>query len=80
MGLDEVPGTSTRQVTHRLPLKDISKWTERYAVMAALLCLRFPKKGPELFAYLQTIVAAERNYEANQWVTYDRMYRRLNLH
>ena len=47
--------------------------------MAALLCSRFPEKGPELFAYLQTIVAAERNYEANQWVTYDRKYRRQAL-
>ena len=38
-----------------------------------------PKKGPELFAYLQTIVTAERDYETDQWLVYDRLYRRQAL-
>ena len=44
--------------------------------MAAILYTRFPDKAPELWAYLATIVKAEKNYEGQRWVTYDRQYRR----
>lgn len=63
----------------RLPITDISQWVERYATMAAILCTRFPSKAPELWAYLATIVKAERNYEGQRWVTYDRQYQREAL-
>ncbi len=58
---------------------DISHWVERYTTMAALLSTRFPHKVPELFAYLATIVRAERNYEYGRWVAYDRQFRREAL-
>ena len=44
-----------------------------------MLCSRFPEKAPELFAYAATIVRAERNYEGQRWVIYDRQYRREAL-
>jgi hypothetical protein len=47
--------------------------------MAAVICSRFPDKAPEMFAYLGTIVRAERNYEGQRWVTYDRQFRREAL-
>jgi len=43
--------------------------------MAAIFTTRFLEKAPELFAYQASIVRAERNYEGNQWVAYDRQYR-----
>lgn len=61
------------------PITDISKWVERYSLMAATLATRFPEKAPELFAYQATIVRAERNYEAGWWVAYDRQFRREAL-
>ena len=60
VALDDIPPATLRQNLSRL---HISRWTEKYAVMAALLCTRFPEKAPELFAYLQTIITAERNYD-----------------
>ena len=63
----------------RPPITDVSHWVERLALMAAVICSRFPEKSPELFAYLGTIVRAERNYEGQRWVTYDRQYRREAL-
>ena len=63
----------------RLPITNISHWMERYALLAAVLCSRFPEKAPELFAYAATIVRAERNYEGQRWVIYDRQYRREAL-
>ena len=47
---------------------DISRWVERYPLMAA----RFPGKEPELFANQAQIVRAMRNYEPGRWVVYDR--------
>ena len=47
--------------------------------MAALLATRFPHKAPELFAYMATIVRAERNYEPGRWVAYDQQFRREAL-
>ena len=47
--------------------------------MAAILCTRFPNKAPELFAYMATIVKAERNFDNSRWVSYDRCYRREAL-
>ena len=47
--------------------------------MAALLATRFPHKAPELFGYLAMIVRAERNYEVERWVAYDRQFRRKAL-
>ena len=63
----------------RPPVTDISQWVERYATMAALMATRFPHKAPELFAYLATVVRAERTYEAGRWVAYDRQFRREAL-
>ena len=63
----------------RLPITDISQWTERYSLMAATLAARFPEKASELFAYQATIIRAERNYDAGRWVTYDRQFRREAL-
>ena len=59
-----------------LPITDISQWAERYT---AILRTRFPDKATEFWAYLATIVRAERNYEGQRWVTHDRHYRREAL-
>ena len=45
-------------------------------MLSAVICSRFPDKAPEMFAYQATTVRAERNYEGQQWVTYDRQFRR----
>ena len=58
-----------------LPVTDISIWVEKFSVLAAILVTRFPEKAAELFAYQASIVRAERNYEGNHWVVYDRQYR-----
>ena len=67
-----VPGRPTPPA--RLHITDISQWIERYFLMAAVLCSKFPDKA-ELFAYQAIIVRAERNYEGKRWVAYDRQYR-----
>ena len=61
------------------PVHNISLWVEKYAVMAALLSSCFPEKAPELFAYLGSIVRAERIFSNRRWVAYDRCYRREAL-
>ena len=61
------------------PIQDISRWVEKFSLMAAVLSTRFPEKAPELFAYQAAIVRAERNFEGNRWVSYDRCYRREAL-
>ena len=63
----------------RPPIEDISLWVERFSLMAAVLCTRFPEKAPEFFAYQSTIVRADRNYEGKRWVQYDRQFRREAL-
>ena len=40
----------------RLPITDISQWLERYSLMVAVLCTKFPDKAGELFAYQASIV------------------------
>ena len=79
--MDTLPElTSYRPLPPSRPLVvDISHWVERYSTMAALLATRFPHKAPELFAYMATIVRAERNYEPGRWVAYDRQFRREAL-
>ena len=71
--------TLGRPQTARPPIQDISQWVERYALMAGILASRFPNKAPVFFAYLATIVRAERNYQPGSWVAYDRQYRREAL-
>ena len=73
----QVPGRAPPPA--RPPITNVSHWVERFALMAAVICSRFPEKSPELFAYLGTIVRAERNYDGQRWVTYDRQYRREAL-
>ena len=62
-----------------LPVTNISQWVERFSVMAAILCTRFPHKAPELLTYQAAIVRAECNYEGTQWVSYDCRYCREAL-
>ena len=77
---DEIPqGPGRPPAPARLPVTEISQWIERYSLMAAVLCSRFPDKAGELFAYQAAIVRAERNYEGKRWVTYDRQFRREAL-
>ena len=52
------------------------QWVERFSLMTAVIATRFPHKAPELFAYQATIVRAERNYEVERWVAYERQFRR----
>lgn len=75
--IPQVPGRPPPPA--RLPIMDISQWVERYSLMAAVLCSKFPDKAPELFAYQASIVRADRNYEGKRWVAYDRQYRRQAL-
>ena len=77
---DELPpAVPGRQNPPRAPITDIKQWLEKFSLMAAVLASRFPEKAPELFAYQATIVRAERNYEGQQWVAYDRQFRREAL-
>ena len=73
------PAVPGRQNPPRAPITDIKQWLEKYSLMAAVLVSRFPEKAPELFAYQATIIRAERNYEGQQWVEYDRQFRREAL-
>ena len=51
--------TATARCPSRQALiTDINIWLECYARLAALLCIRFPDKVPELWAYQSTIVRA----------------------
>ena len=61
------------------PVNDVRLWLECYALMAAVLATRFPKKAPELWAYQTTIVKAAHAYEGLNWVSYDRQFRREML-
>lgn len=63
----------------RLPITDISRLLEHFALIADVLCSRFPHKTMELFAYQATIVRAKRNYEGKRWVTYNCQFRREAL-
>ena len=76
---EDVPSTPGRPATSRLPVTDISIWLEKFSIMAAIMCTRFPEKAPELLAYQASIIRAERNYEGKQWVAYDRQFRREAL-
>ncbi len=77
--LEPVPVPGRPPPPGKLPVTDISLWVEKFSLLAATLCMRFPEKAPELFAYQASIVRAERNYEAGRWVAYDRQYRREAL-
>ena len=50
----------------RHPIDVISRWVERFSLMAAVLSTRFTEKAPEFFAYQATIVRADRNYEGKR--------------
>ena len=63
----------------RGPVKDISRWVEKFSIMAAILSTRYPEKAPEFWACMCSIVKAERKYEEDVWVSYDRCYRREAL-
>ena len=75
----DTPQAAGRPPPARLPITSISQWLERFSMMAAIMVTRFPLKAPELFAYLALIVRAQRNYEGEHWVAYDRQYRRETL-
>ena len=51
-----------------------SALVEIFSVMAAPLVSRFPHKALEMFMYLASIVRAERNFDGQRWVAYDRCY------
>ena len=63
----------------RPPILDVSMWTEKFCSMAAVLSTRFPEKAPEFFAYLASILRADRNFDDGRWVAYDRCYHREAL-
>lgn len=76
---DPPPGNPGRPTPAKLPITDFSLWLEKYSVMAAVLAQRFPEKAPELFAYQAHMIRCERNYQSQQWVAYDRRFRKEAL-
>ena len=58
------------------PITDISVWVECFCLMSAVLCARYPARGPDLMMYLRRIVHCARKFEGHAWVTYNRLYRR----
>ena len=73
----QVPGRAPPPAC--LQITNIFHWMEQYALLAAVVSSRFPEKALELFAYAATIVRAERNYEGQRWVIYNRQHRREAL-
>eukprot|EP00731_Ephydatia_muelleri_P034984 Em0089g15a len=71
-----VQGLTLRLPRRSTPISDISVWVECYCLMAAVLCARYPARGPDMFMYLRRIVHCARKFEGQAWVTYDRQYRR----
>ena len=71
-----VQGLTLRLPRRSTPISDISVWVECYGLMAAVLCARYPARGPDMFMYLRRIVHCARKFEGQAWVTYDRLYRR----
>ena len=65
-----------RLTSRRGQVTDILLWVECYAAMVAVLTSRYPDKGPELMAYLRTIVHAQCTFSGEGWVMYDTCYRR----
>ena len=63
----------------RLPITSIFQWLERFSMMAAIIVTCFPLKAPELLVYQSLIVRAQHNYEGEQWIAYDRQFRREAL-
>ena len=43
----------------QLPIMEISQLVERFSLMAAVLCMKFPHKAGELFAYQASIVLCQ---------------------
>ena len=76
---DPPPGNGNCPAPLKVPITDLSQWLEKYSVMAAALAQRFPEKAPELFAYQAHIIRCERNYQRQQWVAYDRRFRKEAL-
>ena len=71
--------TALKLPSRRAPVLDILVWTKCYAVMAAVLAEKFPKKAPQLFMYLCRITYAARNFQGVAWVAYDCQYCRQAL-
>jgi hypothetical protein len=55
-----------------LPISDMSQWVERYSLMAAILCSKYPEKAGKLFAYQASIIRTEINYEGKRWAAHNR--------
>ena len=75
--LDDPPPTGPGQppLPPKQSIQDISRWVEKFSLMAAVITSMFPEKAPELFSYQGSIVQAERNFDNHRWVSYDRCYR-----
>ena len=56
--MDDLPPSESGRppAPARLPISNISQWVEWFSTMAAVICMRFPHKAPELFVYQATIV------------------------
>ena len=55
---------------------DFALWTECYAILSAVLSVRYPTKAPHFSAYLRIITNASRNFEGSAWASYDMAFRR----
>ena len=57
----DTPGRPCR-ISRRGPITDTLVWVEYFSLMAAVLAERYPRKAPQLWAYLRCIVHAAHNY------------------
>ena len=67
---------STRRPTRRGPVTNILLWLDCFSTLATVLISKHEDKAQEFWAYQRTIIAAQRDYDGEAWVTYDACYRR----
>ena len=73
---EDMSGLKTAKSKGRKHTQEICVWLQCFAVYVAVMSARWPKRVPEMMAYMIHIIKTSQEYEGVSWFIYDEAYRR----
>ena len=72
----DTAGIKTAKSKERKCTQEICIWLQCFAVYVVVMSVRWPKRVPEMMAYMIHIIRTSQEYEEVSWFIYDEAYRR----
>ena len=75
LSLDAIDEDSTKSRSKRKPVLSILDWVQCFSLYTSIISHKQPGRVPDLLGYQSLIIDAQREFQGDHWLGYDRRFR-----